>query len=304
MIGKAGADKLRAASGLSLLEFHVVFQSREFWGGQKARPGPESGVNTNQNYASEFAIDMNFRKRIVRIVLGAVIFAAIILAVVVGLPKYRAYMNTVHWTEEVRLSDGKTILVKRAHLFNRYGLEKATLSFSLPYTRERIVWTGTFGRGFQSNVVPIALDVVNEIPYLVTYPINCFGYNRWGRSNLPYVFFEYENNSWKRINLNKYPRKISESNLLITVNKTKRSLYLWFGTAKAKQTLWSNRHMSSMAIRKVNSIVHNRFMDHLIYIKENDDPFVSRCADLEFYKGAWISRGSSFGKKIIDSVHR
>jgi hypothetical protein len=42
IIGKAGAEKLRAASGLSLLESRVVFQTREFWGGQKARSAPES----------------------------------------------------------------------------------------------------------------------------------------------------------------------------------------------------------------------------------------------------------------------
>ena len=42
IIGKAGAEKFRVANGLSLFESRVVFQSREFWGGQKARPGPES----------------------------------------------------------------------------------------------------------------------------------------------------------------------------------------------------------------------------------------------------------------------
>ena len=34
IIGKAGAEKLRAASGLPLLESSVVFQSREFWVGK------------------------------------------------------------------------------------------------------------------------------------------------------------------------------------------------------------------------------------------------------------------------------
>ena len=244
---------------------------------------------------------MNVRKRIVWSVLAVIILAAVVWTEQVWLPRYREDMNTARWTEAVRLSDGQTIPVVRVLRFtnkNRYGLGTASLSFTVPGTETRIVWTGDFGRGLQDNVVPVALDIVNAVPYLVTYPMNCYGYIRWGRPNPPYVFFAYENAAWKRIQADAYPQRINEANLFIAPYRTKKDLYARFKREKVTKTADGDWDISAAEIRMRNSTVY-RFMNRFVYTKTDKDR-LAVCPDWEFYKGAWIGRGSSFGRELID----
>jgi hypothetical protein len=242
---------------------------------------------------------MTPRQLLIWSIVAAIFLGALIWVNEVGAPKYYAYINTARWTEAVRLSDGQTIPVVRVHRFNnQYGLGTASLSFTVPGTEKRIVWTGDFGRGLQDNVVPVALDIVNAVPYLVTYPMNCYGYIRWDRPNPPYVFFAYENAAWKRIQANAYPQRINEANLLITANRRKKDLYLWFKTAKVTKTEQGGWDISVAKIRKMNSTAY-RFMNRFVYTKTDKDR-LAVCPYWEFYKGAWIGRGSSFGRELIE----
>lgn len=133
------------------------------------------------------------------------------------------YGNTFGWKEEVVLHGGDTIIVKRKQTFDPHGLREPgqgaplseeTLAFSL-HDGRAIRWRSNFGRGYQDNLMPLALDVVDGSPYLITYPTRCHAYNKWGRPNPPYVFFRYSGSQWQRIPLEEVPAVLDHANLII-----------------------------------------------------------------------------------------
>jgi len=133
------------------------------------------------------------------------------------------YGNSFGWKEEVLLHGGNAIIVKRKQTFDPDGLRELgqgaplseeTLTFALRDGRT-IRWRSDFGRGYQDNLIPLALDVVDGSPYLITYPTRCHAYNKWGRPNPPYVFFRYGGTRWKRIPLEEVPAVFDHANLII-----------------------------------------------------------------------------------------
>lgn len=124
-----------------------------------------------------------------------------------------ASMKTVEWTEDVKLSDGRTIVVQRANEYRRvmdvgagfqrgWNLERESITADLPPPVGRqVTWQGLMS--------PIVLEVLHggEV-YLVGVPTP-IGRNEWRvpRHEL-YVAFKLVGGEWKRIALTEVPESL------------------------------------------------------------------------------------------------
>ena len=125
------------------------------------------------------------------------------------------------WKEEVLLHDGSKIIVKRSQtrgggyeIGQDVGVDKHTLSFALPDSGKKITWQTTIGPKFEdTELQPLALDIVGGIPYLVTTTNVCIAYNKWKRPNPPYVIFKHVDNQWQQIPLAELPLQIKKANM-------------------------------------------------------------------------------------------
>ena len=148
--------------------------------------------------------------------------AGLVLALGVSMSAYSA---TKSYKEEVLLHDGKTLVVEHQlelspPTFEGRGQKELgeTLSFMLPGTDKKIVWTTSFDDSSPepNGLGALLLDVVNGVPYLATSPSGCISYNKWKRPNPPYIFFKYVGGEWKRIPLSDFPPELTHSNLMST----------------------------------------------------------------------------------------
>ncbi len=129
------------------------------------------------------------------------------------------------WKEEVRLHDGKKIIVERVqNLGNRPTWESReraildeTITFSLPETHQKIVWSMSFRDDVpdQNGVNVVLLGIVNNVPYIAGYPAGCIAYNKWKRPNPPQILFKYEGGQWKRITLTEFPPQLTQANVIV-----------------------------------------------------------------------------------------
>ena len=109
------------------------------------------------------------------------------------------------WKEEVLLHDGGKIIVKRSverggrhEIGQQPPIKEQSLSFTMPNTNEKVSWQTTFSKDIGlADFKPILLDVAQGMIYIVTTPMGCLSYNKWGRPNPPYVIFKYEGKEWE-----------------------------------------------------------------------------------------------------------
>lgn len=126
------------------------------------------------------------------------------------------------WKEEVLLHDGSKIIVERfverggRHEIGQKGAYiKQSLTFILPATGDRVEWIDSFSEDIGSaSFLPMLLDVMAGVPYLVAKPMGCLSYNKWGRPNPPYVIFKYREKGWGRVPLAELPAEINTPNLI------------------------------------------------------------------------------------------
>ncbi len=120
------------------------------------------------------------------------------------------------WKEEVLLHDGTKIIVERTverggrhEIGQRPPYKEQSLSFTLPSSNERVIWTAAYSKevGY-SDLRPLLLDIVRGVPYLVTDPVGCLAYNKWMRPNPPYIFWRYEKAAWQKIELTDVPMEL------------------------------------------------------------------------------------------------
>jgi hypothetical protein len=133
-----------------------------------------------------------------------------------------ASMKTVEWTEDVKLSDGRTIVVQRFEEYRRvmdvgagfergWLFQKSGIVVELPSPVSRkAVWKGT--------LIPLVLDVQsgNEF-YLVGVIATGHGQFEW---KVPahefYVVFQWINDGWHRIPFADLPRSVKPNLLAST----------------------------------------------------------------------------------------
>jgi hypothetical protein len=138
--------------------------------------------------------------------------------------------KTMSWKEEVLLHDGQIIIAERFYNLGGYSTidstERAavdqTVTFSLPGTNKKIVWKTNYNATDikVDNLGLILFDVVNDTPYIATYPVGCFAFEKWKRPNPPYVLFKYESNQWKQISLSELPIPLNKANVVVGLPAT------------------------------------------------------------------------------------
>jgi len=184
------------------------------------------------------------------------------------------------WKEEVRLHDGSKIIVERIqNLGSMPTLESheraildETISFVLPRTKEKIIWTMSFrdDNAEQNGVNVFALDIVSNTPYIAGYPAGCIAYNKWNRPNPPQILYKYESGQWKRIKLSEFPEQIISANLIVGGPSAEgiKSFYT------AEQVNAENHDISTP--------------EYKIILREAVKPWVG-CAELVRVDGGWVS---------------
>jgi hypothetical protein len=129
------------------------------------------------------------------------------------------------WKEEVLLHDGSKIIVERSverggrhEIGQKPPIKEQSLSFTPHGASKPVTWEDRYSEDVGgANFLPMLLDVINGTPYLVTNPMGCLSYNKWGRPNPPYVIFKHDGTAWQRIPLQELPAKITTPNLIFSM---------------------------------------------------------------------------------------
>ena len=114
------------------------------------------------------------------------------------------------WKEEVKLSDGSVIVVKRRMVRERFGEighHGRVLKQELEYDKAggAIHWVG--------DIDPVIFDFAQGKAYVVAFPQVYAECQRYGFPNPPFVFFRELGPNWERVDAGKVPKGL-EFNLL------------------------------------------------------------------------------------------
>jgi hypothetical protein len=141
-----------------------------------------------------------------------------------------ATTSTFTWKEEVLLHDGKKMIVERADIYDSSmnqeigqgaPLAEHKTTFMIPGTHQEVTWkSNNRSTAEPEHLDLLALDFMDEVPYVATTPNRSFAYNKWGRPNPPYVFFKYVS-KWKRISLEEFPEQFV-INMVVTSLKNEQ----------------------------------------------------------------------------------
>jgi hypothetical protein len=129
-----------------------------------------------------------------------------------------------NWKEEVLLHDGSKLIVERSvdrggrhEIGQQPPIKEESMSFTLPATNERITWKSGFSADIGlADFQPLLLDIFQGMAYVVTSPVGCLAYNKWGRPNPPYVIFKYQDKAWNRITIQELPAELNRPNLIFS----------------------------------------------------------------------------------------
>ena len=164
--------------------------------------------------------------------------------------------NEVTWQEEVKLNDGRMIVVTQKKLMDR-GLDRdAWLTFTLrDLNTQEISW--------HENLRPLVLNVHAGKLYVVGLPPTEREFFQYGKPRPPYVPYKWESGAWQRIPFADVPEAIYDVNMLIEqIPPEGTKLLTW------------NRKMSSDLNGKGT---YNAFLKRL-------DPHFISASDPEFWK--------------------
>lgn len=202
-------------------------------------------------------------------------------------------LGNTSWKEEVLLHDGSKIIVKRSQ--SRGGrheigqpspIKEHAITFTLPSSNQTITWRDEFSEEIgHSNFDLLALHILNGTPFIVASPDGCLSYNKWGRSNPPYIIFKFDGNAWQRIPLSEFPAEFKEINLVIN-------------TLAHEMEISSQSPVRAELVRKLNSsLVQPEFKTIL---REALPNVGKECIELVLYKGAWIMPNDPVMHRMLD----
>lgn len=199
------------------------------------------------------------------------------------------------WKEEVLLHDGQKVIVARSvdrggrhEIGQQPPIKEQSLTFTLPTTSERIIWRSDYSQDVGlADFMPILLDIVEGTAYVVTTPVGCLSYNKWGRPNPPYVVFKYDGKEWQRITLLDLPVEIKAPNLIISSpdNEVDRI---------GKSFLVADE------VKKINSSLTQPEYKTILREPLAKEYITQMCEERVYYKGAWIGPGDSIGRRMMD----
>jgi hypothetical protein len=121
---------------------------------------------------------------------------------------------TYRWKEEVRLHDGRLIVVERSKVmsgprepFRSATVGKWTLAFENPDKPGKKITIDVHG-----GADPMLLGFVQGVPYLAIQPGRGDARYFYNCPHPPYIFFRYDG-EWKRIELKELPKELVARNL-------------------------------------------------------------------------------------------
>ena len=119
--------------------------------------------------------------------------------------------DTQSWDEEVKLLDGRVIVVTQKRLLQNGLLTRdAWLTMKLPeFSAEAIAW--------HEALRPMILNVFNGKLYIVAYPPTTRENDRYGNPKSPYIGYLWNGSAWERIEFLDIPESIYDANLLIRI---------------------------------------------------------------------------------------
>ncbi|AMP06365.1 hypothetical protein [Collimonas pratensis] len=193
------------------------------------------------------------------------------------------------WKEEVLLHDGQKLIVERSQSYGgRHEIgqpspvKEESISFILPNTNKSIVWTEEINNEPGSaSLGLLAIDVVHGTPYMVTVPVGCTSFNKWGRPNPPYVIFKYEGQAWEKIPLNELPLEIKEANVISNVQDHGHELNSHSGVVSASE------------IKEINGFYRQEVLHLKVFVRTPFDSLDQGCPVLVRIKGGWQSAGGA-----------
>jgi hypothetical protein len=122
--------------------------------------------------------------------------------------------NDIKWTEEVKLSDGHVVQVERRVELTESGFPVQKRGFAkyheLCYTPMKIRWKSQ--RGYQPDI----FDIVDGKAYIHVPITGCYECRIHGDPDPNALYFVWDNDRWKRIRHEEFPRP-SEWNLLMGI---------------------------------------------------------------------------------------
>jgi hypothetical protein len=123
-----------------------------------------------------------------------------------------------HWTDDVRLHDGRTLQVKRTVYFHYGGGELSealrphpdqyAFEATDPDTGNRITWKG------DRDFLAVLLDFVSGTPYLVIFSMTG-NLKQYGCPEIPYVFLRFDRvaDEWRQVAAADFPHDLQVPNL-------------------------------------------------------------------------------------------
>lgn len=116
--------------------------------------------------------------------------------------------NTLTWTEEVKLLDGRVITVTQKRRYEGRVPREHWLTFKLPeFGNQEITW--------HENLSPHVFNVYQGKVYVVGMPFTEIEFRQYDKPFPEYVPYRYEAGQWQRIPFSEIPVAIYDTNLLI-----------------------------------------------------------------------------------------
>lgn len=199
------------------------------------------------------------------------------------------------WKEEVLLHDGSKIIVKRSvdrggrhEIGQQPPIKEESLTFSMPKTDERITWKSEFSDDVGlADFQPLLLDIFQGTAYVVTDPVGCLAYNKWGRPNPPYVIFKYQNKAWQRITIQELPAELKTPNII-------------FGSPDNHAEEIGKSLITAEMIQNINSTLRQPEYRSILREALPQARINEMCMEMVRYKGYWVMPNDSSGRDFID----
>jgi hypothetical protein len=125
----------------------------------------------------------------------------------------------VTWQEEVKLNDGRVIVVGQKRRWDHAIARESWVTINLPdFSAQPIIW--------HEVVTPLVVNTDSGKLYIVGFPPTEIEAAHYGNTSPPYVAFVWGTGKWDRIPFAKVPERIYETNMLIDSFPPKGTTFL------------------------------------------------------------------------------